>query len=146
MCPTSDISIGLKLAKRISPDINKHTRSYPSVGLPPRFRSLQTQLFKIPLPTPTSHSKVGAAGRNASDSDIAFLLTAHAHLGEGAIATLGLAYTELVAVWRAGCVKDTTRSLITLPPIDKNDGLSAAHHAPPNNAATAHNEHMQPMH
>jgi hypothetical protein len=30
-----------------------------------------------------------------------YQLTAHAHLGEGAVATLGLAYTELVAVWSA---------------------------------------------
>jgi hypothetical protein len=43
---------------------------------------------------------VGVAGRDAPD--IASKLTAHAHLGEGAATTLGLAYyTELVAVWGA---------------------------------------------
>jgi hypothetical protein len=47
-------------------------------------------------PSLPTHSKVGDAG--GGDLDIAYQLTAHAHLGEGAVATLGIAYTELVAV------------------------------------------------
>jgi hypothetical protein len=45
---------------------------------------------------PTDPLQDGDAGGSATD--IAHQLTAHAHLGEGVVATLGLAYTELVAV------------------------------------------------
>jgi hypothetical protein len=56
---------------------------------------LHHTLLSKPTSLPT-HSKVGDAGGGAPD--IAYQLTAHAHLGYGAVATLGLAYIELVAV------------------------------------------------
>jgi hypothetical protein len=62
----------------------------PSLVQPP---SPHTSNQTPSLPT---HSKVGDAGGGALE--IAYQLTGHAHLGEGAVATLGLAYTELVAV------------------------------------------------
>jgi hypothetical protein len=63
----------------------------PSLVQPP---SPHTLLSKPP--SLSTHSKVGDAGGVARN--IAYQLTAHAHLGEGAVATLGLAYTESVAV------------------------------------------------